>query len=99
MSIWHGMDISDRYDEIDHSGDGVKVGSFKRDIGNNSYSFVYVKTGGHPALITVSKIVHERVKSVQFTKEWWLPRLEGDFGHHLREACPDKGICRLHAIT
>lgn len=26
-------------------------------------------------------------------------RLEGDFGHHLREDCPDRGCCVLHAIT
>lgn len=25
--------------------------------------------------------------------------LEGDFGHHLREDCPDRGCCILHAIT
>lgn len=28
-----------------------------------------------------------------------LEPLEGDFGHHLRENCPDTGICVRHAIT
>lgn len=28
-----------------------------------------------------------------------LPPLVGDFGPHLRDACPNRGICRLHAIT
>lgn len=25
--------------------------------------------------------------------------LEGDFGHHLRENCPDRGVCTRHAVT
>lgn len=95
--IWEGMDISERYDKIDHSGNGVEVGSFKRDIGNNTYSFVYVKNGAHPALITVSKVVHEWVKHVQWDERW--SKMEGDYGHHLREACPNTGNCLRHAMT
>lgn len=62
------MDISERYDIVDHSGDGVIVGSFKRDIGTNTYSFVVVKTGSHPALVTVSKIVHEKAHWIQYDR-------------------------------
>lgn len=28
-----------------------------------------------------------------------VPKLEGDYGHHLREDCPNTGNCVLHAVT
>ena len=51
------------------------------------------------AVATLERLGYGVTEIERLRADIYVSADEGDFGHHLRTDCPDKGICVLHAVT